>query len=95
MRNFEILQMHMRCLFQSYYEQHRRPLLVDYVAQELAKRERIVCENERWLAVVPYWAVWPFETMLLPKRHVQRLADLNEACLFVSILLTAPIFASQ
>ena len=36
-------------------------------------------ENEHWLAVVPYWAVWPFETLLLPRRHVLRLPDLTDA----------------
>ena len=34
-------------------------------------------ENNEWLAVVPYWAIWPFEILLLPKRHVPRLPDLN------------------
>lgn len=42
-------------------------------------QERIVVENEGWLVVVPYWAVWPYETMMLPKRHVKRFTDLNEA----------------
>ena len=36
-------------------------------------------ENEHWLAVVPFWAVWPFETLLLPRRHVLRLPDLTGA----------------
>ena len=45
--------------------------------EETRKRERIVFENEAWLAVVPYWAVWPFETLLLPKRPIQRLPDLG------------------
>ena len=35
-------------------------------------------ESAHWLAVVPYWAVWPYETMLLPKRHVLRLEDLSD-----------------
>ena len=60
-----------------YYEKNGRPLLIDYVEMEIEKRERIVLENEGWLAVVPFWAVWPFEIMLLPKRHVQRLPDLS------------------
>ncbi len=34
-------------------------------------------ENEHWMIVVPYWAVWPFETLLLPRRPVQRLPELN------------------
>ena len=36
-------------------------------------------ETEHWVAVVPYWAVWPFETLLLPKVHVKRLTELTEA----------------
>lgn len=55
------------------------PLLVDYAALELEQRERIVVEDRHWLAVVPYWAIWPFEMLLLPRRHVLRLPDLNDA----------------
>ena len=36
-------------------------------------------ETEHWVAVVPYWAVWPFETLLLPKVHVKRLTELSDA----------------
>jgi len=61
-----------------YYEQTGKPLLLAYVEMEVAHGERIVVENESWLAVVPYWAIWPFELLLLPKRHVQRLPDLND-----------------
>ena len=38
--------------------------------------ERTILENEDWLVVVPYWALWPFETLLLPRRHIARLPDL-------------------
>jgi len=62
-----------------YWTKHGRSLLVDYAAQETAQRERIVVENEHWLAVVPYWAVWPFEILLLPRRQVSRLPDLLSA----------------
>lgn len=62
----------------AYWEANGRPLLVDYANLELERRERIVVENEHWLAVVPYWAVWPFETLLLPRRHVLRLPDLHD-----------------
>jgi UDPglucose--hexose-1-phosphate uridylyltransferase len=54
-------------------------LLVDYARQEAERRERLVVENERWLAVVPYWATWPFETLLMPRDHVLRLPDLDDA----------------
>ncbi len=63
----------------NYYEKHGSVLLVDYIQKELAKKERIVVETEHWVAVVPYWAVWPFETLLLPKVHVKRLTELTEA----------------
>ena len=46
--------------------------------KKLEQRERIVVENEHWLAVVPFWAVWPFEILLLPRRHVLRLPDLKD-----------------
>jgi UDPglucose--hexose-1-phosphate uridylyltransferase len=52
---------------------------MDYVNLELEQQERIVVQNEHWLAVVPYWAVWPFELLLLPRRHVLRLPDLDDA----------------
>ncbi len=65
----------------AYFEQHGRPLLVDYAELELARSggrpERLVVENDHWLAVVPYWALWPFEILLLPRRHVLRLPDLD------------------
>ena len=62
-----------------YFEKYGRPLLQDYVKRELEKKERIVYENKEWLIVVPYWAVWPYETMVLPKRQVQRFMDLDKA----------------
>ena len=63
----------------AYFADHRSPLLLDYVNLEADRQERIVVENEYWLAVVPYWALWPFETLLLPRRHVLRLPDLGDA----------------
>lgn len=54
-------------------------MLVDYVQRELADGSRTVVETEHWLAVVPYWAAWPFETLLLPKAHVLRITDLTDA----------------
>lgn len=60
-----------------YLKQNDAPLLVDYLNLELNQELRIVEENQYWMVVVPYWAVWPFETMLLPKRHVGRLPDLT------------------
>ena len=66
--------------FRAYLAKHGRPMLVDYAEREAAAGERVVCQNADWLAVVPYWAVWPYETMLLPRaRHVRRMTDLTEA----------------
>lgn len=59
-----------------YYRIHDKPLLVDYAEQETELGERTVLENDDWLVVVPFWAVWPFETLLLPRRHFARLPDL-------------------
>ena len=61
-----------------YFARYGRSLLVDYAAAE-SGGERVVVETEHWLAVVPYWAAWPFETLLLPKAHVARLPDLSDA----------------
>ena len=61
-----------------YYEKSGSPLLMDFVELELELGERVVVENEHWTAVVPYWAMWPFETLLLPRRHVARMPDLDD-----------------
>ncbi len=62
-----------------YFERQDSPLLVDYAAREAASGVRVVAENAHWLVVVPYWAYWPYETLVLPKRHVTRLPDLTDA----------------
>jgi UDPglucose--hexose-1-phosphate uridylyltransferase len=54
-------------------------LLGDYLEREAKLSARTVVENDYWLALVPYWAVWPFETMLIPRRQVTRLPDLTGA----------------
>jgi UDPglucose--hexose-1-phosphate uridylyltransferase len=56
---------------------HDRPLLLDYLAVELKEKTRVVDENEHWVLLTPFWAVWPFELLLLPRRHVLRLPDLT------------------
>jgi len=53
-------------------------LLETYLARELADPVRVVETDEHWAVLVPFWAVWPFEYILLPKRHVLRLPDLTE-----------------
>jgi UDPglucose--hexose-1-phosphate uridylyltransferase len=54
-------------------------LLCDYVRLEQVARERIVDENDHFLALVPFWAVWPFEIMVLPKRHMTAIDGLTDA----------------
>jgi UDPglucose--hexose-1-phosphate uridylyltransferase len=63
----------------AYQKEHGRPLLLDYADLEAERQERTVVENEHWLAVVPYWAVWPFETLLMPRGHVLRLPNLGDS----------------
>jgi len=59
-------------------ETHGKVFLLSYLEEELAREERIVIEEEHWVVLVPFWAVWPFETMLLPKRHIRQLTETTE-----------------
>ncbi|MCU0728495.1 MAG: UDP-glucose--hexose-1-phosphate uridylyltransferase, partial [Sphingopyxis sp.] len=59
----------------AYFRAHGRAMLADVAAQEADRNERIVAINERWIAIVPYWASWPFETLLLPRFAAPRLTD--------------------
>jgi UDPglucose--hexose-1-phosphate uridylyltransferase len=61
----------------SYRRDGRGDLLGDYIDEELRRRERVVDETDSWVQLVPFWAVWPFETMLVPKRLVGSLAELT------------------
>jgi UDPglucose--hexose-1-phosphate uridylyltransferase len=63
---------------QRYHAAHGHDLLGDYLAQEVASGERLVCRNDDWVALVPFWAVWPFETMLVPTRRVEDLPSLTQ-----------------
>jgi len=60
-----------------YFESHGSPLLSEYLDHELRKKQRLVEMNEHWLSVVPWWAIWPFETLIIPKRHVTGLHELS------------------
>ncbi|OAA36770.1 galactose-1-phosphate uridylyltransferase [Beauveria brongniartii RCEF 3172] len=61
-----------------YRKQHGRHLLADYTKLELEKQERIVWQNDGFLVVCPWWAVWPFEVLVLPKRHIRALVDCTD-----------------
>jgi UDPglucose--hexose-1-phosphate uridylyltransferase len=64
---------------QAYFAAKGSPLLADYLALELAQAERLVAANESWVALVPFWAVWPFEVMLLPRSAVATMRGLSAA----------------
>jgi UDPglucose--hexose-1-phosphate uridylyltransferase len=57
--------------------EHGSCLLCDYVGVEEKAQERVIVENEHFLAVVPWWAVWPFEAMVVSKRHLGRMPELT------------------
>ena len=61
----------------AYFQRHDRRLLLDYAEQE-SGGNRVVVEDDDWLVVVPFWAVWPYETLVIPKRPVERLPDLAD-----------------
>jgi len=61
----------------AFMQRENKPLLVTYAELESKLKERVVLQNDHWLVVVPFWAVWPYETLLLPHRHIQRLPDLR------------------
>ncbi len=62
-----------------YHSEHGACMLCDYTLLELNEKSRLVCENEEFIAVVPYWAVWPFETLVLSRAHTGSLAEFSEA----------------
>ncbi|GAC1633817.1 MAG: hypothetical protein NVS9B14_09090 [Candidatus Acidiferrum sp.] len=63
--------------FRAYEKEKHSCLLCDYYRIEKQSKQRIVVENGHFLAVVPFWAVWPFETMLLSSRHLGSFVELN------------------
>lgn len=61
-----------------YWENIKRSLLGDYMTQELSAKERIIFQNDHFVVLVPYWATWPYETMIIPRRKVKAITDLTE-----------------
>ena len=61
---------------QSYTAARGGCLLCDYLALELRDGQRVVCQNDHFVALVPFWAVWPFETLVLPRAHCGAIGDL-------------------
>ena len=62
-----------------YYESNGHSLVNDYVKQEKSVNERIVYENDNFIILVPFWAIWPYETMIIPKKHLQDIGYLNKS----------------
>lgn len=60
-----------------YFEKNRRPLLLNYLMEEKAQNSRLVLGNNSFAALVPFWAVWPYETMIIPTKSCQSLLDFN------------------
>lgn len=63
----------------AYFAATGRAMLMDVAAREIAAQERIVLRNDHWLVIVPFWASWPFETLLLPLFAAARLPELDDA----------------
>ena len=59
-----------------YFLKQGSPLLLEYAKLEVELDERVLVMNDYWVVVVPYWALWPFETLVLPRRHILRLPEL-------------------
>jgi UDPglucose--hexose-1-phosphate uridylyltransferase len=63
----------------AHLRRHGSILLLDYLTLELKQNERVVVQNDDWVALLPYWATWPYEMLLVPRRHVLRLPDLRDS----------------
>ena len=62
----------------TYFQTKNSSLLGDYISQELKKDERILFENDDFVILIPFWAVWPFETMIAPKKQQADISSLTE-----------------
>lgn len=61
-----------------YFEKNNSPMLIDYLKEELIHRERLVLENDSFAVLVPFWAVWPYETIILPKEQISSIDEFSE-----------------
>ncbi|EJS44591.1 gal7p [Saccharomyces arboricola H-6] len=64
--------------FSKYKHEHNTDLFADYIKLELQEKSRLVLENESFMVVVPYWAVWPFETMIVSKKKIPSIGNFNQ-----------------
>ncbi len=63
----------------NYFQKKQSPLLVDYLQVEQLKQERVVIENNNWIVLVPFWATWPYEIMIIPQNHHPNLIQLSSS----------------
>lgn len=61
----------------SYFQERRACLLCEYLALESSEKARLVCQNAGFMAVVPFWAIWPFEILVISHRHLKSLPELT------------------
>ncbi|WMI65355.1 UDP-glucose--hexose-1-phosphate uridylyltransferase [Aestuariibaculum sp. YM273] len=72
----------------NYFNENKKSILGTYLEQELDKQERIIFENDSFVVLIPFWAVWPFETMIVPKKHQTNISEMtdNETLLFAEAI---------
>ena len=72
----------------SYFKKNTRTILGDYIAQELVHKERVIFENHFFVVLIPFWAIWPFEAMIVPKKAQKDILELSdlEAVLFAEAI---------
>ncbi len=63
--------------FSNYYAKNGKTILEDYIEQEINENERVIYQNEDFVVLVPFWAVWPFETMIIPIKGVKNISQMN------------------
>jgi len=61
-----------------FYTSHKQSLVGNYLKQELEVDERIIHENDHFVVLTPFWAIWPFETMIIPKKHKKNISGLTD-----------------
>ena len=62
-----------------YFASHQKSLLETYLKQELEAKERIIFENDEFVVLIPFWAVWPFEAMIAPKKAQKNITQLSDS----------------
>lgn len=68
---------------QAYFNKNKSSLLGDYLQQELNKKERIIFENDAFVVLVPFWAIWPFQAMIVPKKQQSNILKISDAEAFL------------